>query len=266
MNINRIYADKEKIRSFLSEDTEDIEIITVKETDSTNSELKRLSPHKKDKTVLYIAESQTKGRGRMGRSFFSPESTGIYMSILLHPDLKAEDCTLLTPMCAVAVCEAIDKILGLSCSIKWVNDIYIGKRKVAGILTEGSFRENRTEYAIVGIGINLTRPEGDFPEEIKNIAGVLAESRTDFKNELIAEVVNRFMFYYKKLPENTFTDSYRSKLLHLGNKITVISPDGNYSATAKDINSKCHLIIITEKGEEKTLCGGEISIRPEDYA
>lgn len=266
MNSNRNYADKEKIKSLLSEDIKSLEIITVKETDSTNSELKRLSTDKKDKTVLFIAESQTKGRGRMGRSFFSPESTGIYMSILLHPELKAEDCTLLTPMCAVAVCEAIDKILGLNCRIKWVNDVYISEKKVAGILTEGSFKESKTEYAIVGIGINLTRPESDFPEDIKDIAGVLTENRTDFKNELIAETVNRFMFYFKKLPENTFIDSYRNRLLHLGKKITVISPDGNYQATAKDINSKCHLNIITEDGEEKTLCGGEISIRPEDYA
>lgn len=261
MNRRKSTADKELIKSFLSEKNKYISIITVDETSSTNDEAKKLALTEKDKTVLYIAESQTKGRGRMGRSFFSPDGTGIYMSLLLHPDLTAENCPLLTPLCAVAVSEAIEKVVSAENKIKWVNDIYIGDRKVAGILTEGAFREGKIDYAVVGIGVNLSLPEGDFPEEIRSIAGALTENVTDFKNELIAEIVNRFMYYYKFLPEKVFLQNYRKKLFFLGQEITVISPEGNYDAVAKDVDGMCRLIVRTESGEEKILGSGEISIK-----
>lgn len=264
MNSNTVFADKEVIKGFLKKDLKGFEIITVKEVQSTNDEAKKLALTVKDGTLIYIAESQTKGRGRMGRSFFSPMGTGIYMSILLHPDLEAEDCTLLTPLCAVAVSQAIEKVLLTDSGIKWVNDIYIKNKKVAGILTEGTFKNGKADYAVVGIGINLSVPEGDFPEDIKNIAGALTEDKTALKNELIAEIVNRFMYYYKKLPEKAFIDRYRSKLFFLGQEITVISPDGNYEAVAEDIDNMCRLKIRLKDASEKILYGGEISIRPKN--
>lgn len=260
---DKVTADKELIKAFLENANKNIEVITVKETSSTNDDVKKLALTEKSKIVLYIAERQTKGRGRMGRSFYSPHGTGIYMSLLLRPDLKSEDCTLLTPMCAVALSEAIEKVLGISSQIKWVNDIYIGSKKVAGILTEGAFSGGRADYAVVGIGVNLSMPEEDFPLEIKNIAGSLTKDRTDFKNELIAETVNRFMSYYRLLPERAFLQKYRDRLFFLGQEITVISAKGSFKAVALGIDSDCRLRVRLENGEEKYLGSGEISIKPQ---
>ncbi len=261
MNTGKSFADKELIKSFLNEKNKNISIITLKETSSTNDEVKSLALIEKNKTLLCVADSQTKGRGRMGRSFFSPDGTGIYMSLLLHPDLAAEQCPLLTPLCAVAVSEAIEKVVSVENKIKWVNDIYVGGRKVAGILTEGAFKNGKIDYAVVGIGVNLSLPEGDFPEDIRSIAGALTENTADFKNELIAEIINRFMYYYELLPEKEFLQKYREKLFFLGQEITVISSDGSYNAVAEDTDEMCRLIVRNHKGERIALGSGEISIK-----
>ncbi len=261
MNTEKPLADSALIKKLLSFENNDISVITVRETSSTNDEVRSLAVNGAEGTVLYVADSQTKGRGRKGRSFFSPDGTGIYMSLLLHPSLPAESCTLLTPMCAVAVSEAIESIVSAESKIKWVNDIFIDGRKVAGILTEGAFTKGRIDYAVVGIGVNISLPEEDFPEEIRSTAGALTENRTDFRNELIAEITNRFMHYYKQLPKKAFLDKYREKLLFLGEEITVIAADKTYTATAEDIDDDCRLIVRTPEGERIALGSGEISIK-----
>lgn len=250
--------DTKKIRACLRSS---IKVITVKETTSTNDQLKKLALCGEKETVLYIAEAQSAGKGTKGRSFFSPKDTGIYMSLLIHPDFSTETCTLITPMCAVAVAEAIENVVGIRADIKWVNDIYIAGRKVAGILTEGSFSEKGADYLIVGIGINLNPPEGGFPEEIKNIAGALTESSHTDRELLIAETVNRFMLYYREITKKSFLPLYKSRMFFLGKEITVMSPSEEYRATAVDIDVMCRLIVETEGGERKVLGSGEISIK-----
>ncbi len=250
-----------QIKTHLSENNSHIKIITVKETTSTNDELKKLALSGEKNTVLFIAESQTAGRGRKGRSFFSPKNTGIYMSLLLHPDLSPEECTLITPLCAVAIAEAIENVTDIKADIKWVNDIFVSGKKVAGILTEGSFTSAGAEYIIVGIGINLAVPEEGFPEEIRDIAGSLTEKTDGLREALIAEAVSRFMYHLSKIKSRDFIPLYRDRLFFLGNEITVLSPDGNYRATAKDIDSYCRLTVKTEDGEIRTLGSGEISVK-----
>lgn len=247
-----------KIKSYLDRE---IKIIAVKEVSSTNDELKKLALAGERGTVLYVAEGQTSGRGRKGRSFFSPVGTGIYMSLLLHPDLSAEECTLITPLCAVAVAEAIERMTGVTADIKWVNDIFISGKKAAGILTEGAFTRKGADYVIVGIGINLAHPEGGFPEEIREIAGAVTEKAEELREELIAETVNRFMYHLKGIKSRDFIPLYREKLFFLGEEITVISPEGDYRATALDIDSDCRLTVKTSNGEIKTLGSGEISVK-----
>ncbi len=247
-----------KIKSYLNED---IKIFTVKETASTNDELKKMALSGEKETVLFVADKQTAGRGRKGRSFFSPEGTGIYMSLLLHPELSAEECTLITPLCAVATAEAIEEVTEVQSTIKWVNDILVDGKKVAGILTEGAFARNGAEYVIVGIGINLTEPEGGFPEEIKDIAGAVTENSDGLRERLIAETVNRFMHHLRNIKSRTFISLYRERLFFLGKEITVISPDGDYKAYARDIDNMCRLIVCTESGETKVLGSGEISVK-----
>ncbi|MBE6775945.1 MAG: biotin--[acetyl-CoA-carboxylase] ligase [Ruminococcaceae bacterium] len=248
----------EKIR--LSLDKE-IKIIAVKETSSTNDELKRLALSGERDTVLFVADSQTAGRGRKGRSFFSPDGTGIYMSLLIHPDLTPEECTLITPLCAVAAAEAIEGVTGIKAGIKWVNDIFIGGKKVAGILTEGSFTRKGADYVIVGIGINLSRPEGGFPEEIRETAGAVAENASELREAVAAETVNRFMHHLKDIKSRKFIRPYRERLFFLGKEITVITADGSYRATAEDIDSDCRLTVRTRSGEIKALGSGEISVK-----
>ena len=128
---------------------------------------------------MLVAESQTAGRGRLGRSFHSPVGTGLYMSILLRPTFSAERALFITTAAAVAVCRAIEQETGLKPQIKWVNDIYLHEKKICGILTESSinFETKGLKWAVLGIGLNLSEPEGGFPEEIRSVAGALfAES------------------------------------------------------------------------------------------
>ena len=123
------------------------------------------------KQALIIASEQTKGRGRRGRSFFSPNGSGIYMSILLRPEHSSDIIPLLTTASAVAVSKAIKSVTNINTSIKWINDLYINFKKVCGILCEASFTsDNKLDFIIVGIGININEPNGGFPEELSNIA------------------------------------------------------------------------------------------------
>ena len=253
--------NESKIRAYLAEENSQIKIITVSETSSTNDELKKTALSGENRTVLYAAEAQTAGRGRKGRSFFSPKNTGIYMSLLLHPDLSPEECTLITPLCAVATAEAIENVTAVRADIKWVNDIFVGGRKVAGILTEGAFSRSGADYIIVGIGINLAPPEEGFPEEIRETAGALTENSDGLRERLIAEAVNRFMYHLGRIKSRDFISLYRERLFFLGREITVLSPDGSYKAVASDIDEMCRLTVKTADGKIKTLGSGEISLR-----
>ncbi len=257
-------ANEKEIRKYLLPYARDIIIETVDEINSTNDEMKKRALQGEKEITLLIAESQTKGKGSKGRSFFSPENTGCYMSFLLRPGYTAEECTLLTTMASAATAESIEKVSGQKAQIKWVNDIYIERRKVAGILTEASIAKGGKllDYAVVGIGINIAPPQGGFPEEIKNIAAAVSSENPEIKNHLIGEVINRFIYYYHSLPEKEYLSEYRKRLFFIGEEITVIEADKTYIAEALDIDDMCHLIVKTETGEKKALFGGEISIKP----
>lgn len=259
------YADEYEIRTGLTERASGVKIKILPEVGSTNEEMKKQALAGKDEIRVLIAESQTDGRGRKGKVFFSPASSGCYMSFLLRPKYTAEECTLLTTMAAAATAQAIEKVTGEKTQIKWVNDIFICGKKVAGILTEASFAKGgkNLDYAIVGIGININEPEGGFPDELEEIAGtVIYGKRAFIKNQLIAEIINRFVSYYNNLPQKKFMKPYRDRLFFLGEEITVTEGDRSYSAVAVTVDSMSHLIVTLEDGSEKTLFGGEISIKP----
>ena len=257
-------ANEEQIRKHLLDYAKDIDIEIVKEIDSTNDELKRQAIEGKSEIKLLIAESQTKGKGTKGRSFFSPADTGCYISFLLRPSYSAEECSLLTTAAATATACAIEMVTGKKAQIKWVNDIYIERKKVAGILTEASFRKDGSglEYVIVGIGVNINPPNDGFPEEIENIAtSITTEEPLYIKNALIAQIANGVVFFYKHLQKHLFIPEYKKRLFFLGEEITVTQGNETYQATAMDIDSMCHLIVKTADGEEKNLHSGEISIK-----
>lgn len=212
-----------------------------------------------------IADTQTHGKGRKDRSFFSPSGTGIYMSILFRPtQYSSQEAMKLTTMAAVAVCEAIEAVSGEQAQIKWVNDIYVAGKKVCGILTEASFglEDGRLEYAIVGIGINVTPPTDQFPTKLKNIAGtIFTATQTDGKNRLAAEVLNRCMKHYAMLKTADHIEAYRNRSLVIGRDIRVISFGGSRKATALDIDDDCRLIVKYENGQIEKLSFGEISVK-----
>ena len=145
-----------------------LDISVFSSVTSTNTILKEMAEQGAKEGTVIIAEEQTAGRGRTGKQFYSPKGTGIYISILLRPDIPAEESLFLTTSAAVATARAIEDVSDKRALIKWVNDIYLEDKKACGILTEGAFNveTGKLDYAIVGIGINVCIPDGGFPDNI----------------------------------------------------------------------------------------------------
>ena len=231
--------------------------------DSTNNVCKELAKNG-EASALVIAYSQTAGKGRLGRSFFSPEGTGIYMSLLLRPAFPPEQITLITTAAAVAVANSIEKVCNKNTRIKWVNDIYIDKKKVCGILCEAGFSGggNSSNYVILGIGINLFAPKNSFPEDIKDKAGsIFGEffQSPDIKEKLIEETVKNFMEIYKKLPSKEYMNRYRQKSFLIEKTVSFMKDGKHFTGTVKNINDNAEIIIQT-KDETVTLFAGEVSL------
>ncbi|MFD2878060.1 biotin--[acetyl-CoA-carboxylase] ligase [Paenibacillus rhizoplanae] len=232
---------------------------------STNELVKALASGGEAEGKVILSEEQTAGRGRKGRPFFSPAGTGIYMSILLRPRLSATDATLLTTSAAVAVALAIESVSGLSTQIKWVNDVFMNGKKVCGILTEASLslESEWLDYAVLGIGINVTLPSGGFPAELSEVATSIYEAgnpQGDLRNRLTAEVLNRFMGYYEQLKERLFLPEYRQRMMSLGETVMVVKEHQEQAATAVDIDNDCRLKVRYPNGDEEYLSSGEVRI------
>lgn len=232
---------------------------------STNSELRAMaSEGAQDRTVL-VSGCQTNGRGRTGRSFYSPPDTGLYMSILLRPlNCPAGKARGLTTLAAVAVCEAIEAVSGREARIKWVNDIYMNGKKTAGILTEAAFgmENGLLDYAVLGIGVNVYEPKEGFPEELRGTAGaVFADVREDGRNRLAAEILNGFSSRCDPLNSRGYAEDYRSRCFVIGQNVLVISGSDVRRAFAEDTDDECRLIVRYEDGTIQALDSGEISIR-----
>ncbi len=234
--------------------------------DSTNNYLK-LHAAELDHGHTVVADSQTAGRGRRGRSFSSPPTSGVYLSILLHPTLPLERINLITIGAAVAICHAIEEVAAFTPTLKWVNDVLMDGKKLCGILTEAAVEAETgaLSYAIVGIGINVHHPEGGYPPELRHIAGCLEEfsAQTVQRNLLVAHFLNHMERCYQLIATGdtaALITDYRSYMHFLGQEIRVIANDHMEPAMALDINEQGHLII-QQNGERKTLLSGEISIR-----
>lgn len=241
-----------------------INIEYLEKTESTNDVAKKRALIGEKEGLLIVAGEQTSGRGRLGRAFFSPDDTGVYMSLLLRPDIKPEKAVLITTAAAVSVCEALEKIGVKSPMIKWVNDVFVDGKKICGILTEASFNteKNTLDYAILGIGINVYEPESGFPEEIKDIAGaVFTEKKENLRNKFTAYFINSFMSYYKNLESKAHCAKYAEKCFIVGKDINVFSGDTVRAARALSVNENCGLLVRFSDGETAVLNSGEISVR-----
>lgn len=235
--------------------------------ESTNALLRERANAFAPEGTVILANAQSKGRGRLGRSFYSPPDTGIYMSLLLRPvGCSPAESVKVTTMAAVAASRAIETVSGCETKIKWVNDIYLKGKKVCGILTEGAFSiENGSlEYIVLGVGINVYAPSEGFPDNLAAIAGsVFEEQRNDGKNRLAALFLNYFMEYYHADDPLGYAESYRAKSMVIGKRIRVITPSGERIATALDVDGECRLIVRFEDGSVVPLSSAEVSIYPE---
>lgn len=241
-----------------------LNITIFDELDSTNNYLKKLGSQGEKENKLVIALSQTGGRGRMGRSFYSPNGTGIYFSLLLHPEFSAEKSLFLTVMAAVSVAETVMKYNINDVKIKWVNDIYINGKKVCGILTEGAVNNSKKlDYAVVGIGINVIAPENGFPDDIKDIATAIfpGNSKENTKEIIVADVINRFFSMYNGSDKDHIR-RYKEYSYLTGKEINIIQGDSTRPATVIDITDDCHLLVKNENGEIEEISSGDVSVRP----
>lgn len=228
-----------------------MEWVYLEETDSTNRVAKALARQGAPHGTAVTALRQNAGRGRLGRAFFSPEG-GIYLSMILRPDLAPVERTLLTPMAAVAVCRAVEKLCGLSPRIKWVNDLYLRDKKLCGILCEAA-----DDAVIVGIGLNYAMPPEGFPADLSAIALYPPEggpvSREELEKAIAEAVLNAD-------PGGCMAE-YRARNLVPGKPVTVYPIGGQpYSALAKEIDDRGRLVVQTND-KTLTLDSGEVSVR-----
>lgn len=242
------------------------EIIVLDSVDSTNTYAKRLAQNGAKSGCCVIAKSQTNGRGRLGRSFFSPSDTGIYMSIIFRPESELEKSVPHTIVASLAVCRVLETFSKSPMQIKWVNDIFCNGKKVCGILTEGGTTATSCEadYYIVGIGINTSIPKDGFPEEIKGIAGAVSNIN-ESKNQVIASVISEFFDLCKNCSIEKIIDEYKKYSLILGKNISYIKDGKIVNGIAMDINLAGNLIIATLDNKTDTLISGEISLGSENF-
>lgn len=201
---------------------------------------------------IITASHQTNGRGRTGKSFFSPKDTGLYMTLLIKANPKA---CLITPAAAVAVCKAIEAVTCINPSIKWVNDIFVNDKKVCGILSE-CFTVDKTTYISVGVGINLTTDE--FPEDLPQAASLGIDCKKDGLSEMIAQGIADYI----NSPDNRFIiNEYKSRLFVIGKTVSYEKNGVIHTAIVEGINDSCNLIVKNGDGSIDTLSSGEISIK-----
>lgn len=227
-----------------------LNIIHFKALPSTNTYAKE-NAETLSLPALIIADGQTAGRGRRGKSFFSPSGTGLYMTLVFE---APDDCSLITSAAAVSVCIELES-LGLAPKIKWVNDIFFEDKKVCGILTE-LFKKDGRSFVAAGIGLNLTTAY--FPPELNSAGSININCA---KSELAERTAKRLLGFIENNDSKRILIEYKKRLFVLGKQITYVKNGEEFSARAVDINSACNLIVKRSDGLTDTLSSGEISIK-----
>lgn len=241
------------------------EILYLDEVDSTNTAAKKAAENGAAHGTLVVSERQTGGKGRRGRVWDSPRGTGIFMTLILRPEMAPVHASMLTLVAALAVAGGIKEYTGASSLIKWPNDIVMGGKKVCGILTEMSADPDCINYVAVGIGINVNREE--FPEEIREVAAsIFTETGKKTKRSLlISAVMAAFERYYeifmKTADMSGLLEEYNGKLANCGRTVRVLDPAGEYSGTAIGIDREGELLVEMEDRTVRRVLSGEVSVR-----
>ncbi len=236
-----------------------VKIEYIPNVTSTNDIIMEYGRKGIEEFTAVVADSQSSGRGRKGRIFYSPDNAGTYFSILLRPNINFSESLYITTAAAAAVTEAMKQLYNMDTEIKWVNDIYYNGRKICGILTEAhlDMESGTVDYAALGIGINIFEPKESYNQDIKNIAGA-AFCRSMFDNKIrckiTAKVIDIFYEYYKNLSNMTFLTVYKSRSFLTGKNGIM------QKAFVKGIDDKCRLSVLFENGIEENLLSCEVSL------
>ena len=244
-------------------------IHVFRETGSTNDDAKRLAREGAVEGTTVIAESQSAGRGRMGRSFSSPGGKGLYLSVIYRPaEMKLTHLPVFTAWAAVAVCRMLEKELDCAPQIKWTNDILLGGRKVCGILTESQLCGDHAEFIVAGIGLNLARREEDFPEELRQIAtSTLLATGKELKPERAAASLLRELdiCYREYLSGGGFLpEAYRARCVTVGQHVFWEEKCRRHTGQVTSLGDGGELIVRRDDGTETKIGWGEVSVRPEN--
>jgi BirA family biotin operon repressor/biotin-[acetyl-CoA-carboxylase] ligase len=241
------------------------DIQVFEQTASTNDVIEKLARDGMKEGVVVFAESQSKGRGRLGRKWISPERKGLWFSILLRPDLRPQETTQLTVASATALRRAIQAETGLKAEIKWPNDILIGGRKVAGILTELSAELDRVKHVILGIGVDVNLGAGEFPPELKKTATSLKieTGRMISRAELAVAILHELDDDYAKVCTGKFAavaDEWEEHCTTIGKDVTVQIGDRKIRGRAESLDDAGALLLRTEHGRLEPITGGDVTL------
>lgn len=259
--------DKSGILSGLNTKSLGNKVIFLKETDSTNDELKRLAVNGAPEGTVVLAEKQLSGRGRRGRTWEMAEGKGIMMSILLRPEIAPGDIQAITLAASSAVCKAIEPFTSIKPGIKWPNDILLGNKKVCGILTEMTAEPDRVHSIIVGIGLNVLQNEEDFTDQLRETATSIAlnstvkVSRYVLAIRILEEFEDLYLDYLKRHSSAKFLDIWRSFSSTIGCDIIIYQGEKIWTAKALDVLDDGRLLVETADGRRQAISSGEISIR-----
>ena len=260
----------EEIESQLNPGDTVKKVVYAPEIDSTNNEAKRNAENGAKDGTLYITESQTGGRGRRGRQWVSPSGSGIWMTLLLRPQINPANASMLTIVAAMAVTMAIRRAVAetgadVECHIKWPNDVVINKKKVCGILTEMSAELDCIHYVVIGIGINVNTTE--FADEIKETASSLfVETGKNIKrSRIVALFAEEFTKYYQKFLNtgdlSGLVQDYNEMLINAGRQVRICDAKEELTGVAAGIDSHGELLVTKEDGTQAVISAGEVSVR-----
>ncbi|MEI0842713.1 biotin--[acetyl-CoA-carboxylase] ligase [Brachyspira pilosicoli] len=237
---------------------------------STNIIARELAINGAESGTVVIAEEQTSGYGRNGKSFFSPYGTGIYMSIILNlkKEKKIFNSSFITTAAAMAVSKSIEEISNENTQIKWVNDVFINGKKVCGILTEGafSFEDGKLDYAVIGIGVNVNFPKDGFPKELNNIAASInsknnanSNTKSDIRNILVAKILENLYDYY--FNDVNFYEEYKKRSFLIGKKVSININNKEHIVKVLDIDKTFALVAKFQDGKIERIVSGSINKR-----
>ena len=238
-----------------------IPVFIYKTTDSTNVRAKQYLAENECERAVFAAEEQTSGRGRLGRSFYSPYGKGVYMSYVFSPNTEVANAVSVTAAASVAVVRALEKLLGVHAMIKWVNDIYLDNKKLCGILTEAvsNYETGIVSHVVIGIGVNFSTDF--FPDDIAQTACSLNVGGGVTRNMLIAQISDNLTQMTQDLEDRSYFETYRERMLVLGRDITYYADGKAHVAHAVDVDAGGGLVVCDDNGNEKILRSGEITVR-----